>query len=88
MLPVQVLQSHVGQPVNAQVYRKTDSSATMLLDAELESGHIETVQGTLYGDRQSLADIKVCISRSAAESLCLQLLRCRAGTIAASNDVY
>ena len=60
-LPVQVLQSHVGQPVNAQVYRKTDSSAIMLLDAELESGHIETVQGTLYCNRQSLADIKVVL---------------------------
>ena len=67
----------MGQPVNAQVYQKTDSSATMLLDAELESGHIETVQGTLYGDRQSLADIEVCSPRSAAERLCLQLLRCK-----------
>ena len=80
---MQVLQSHVGQPVNAQVYRKTDSSATMLLDAELESGYIETVQGTLYGDRQSLADIKVWSSRSAAEPLCLQPLCCKAGTHAA-----
>ena len=80
LLPVQVLQSHAGQPVNAQVYRKTDSCAAMLLDAELESGDIETVQGMLYGNRQSLADIKVRSTRPAAGLLYWQLLRRQAGT--------
>ena len=89
LLPVQVLQSHIGQPVNAQVSHKTDSYAAVFLDAELESGHIETVHGMLYADRQSLADIKVCSPRPAADVLCLQIQRCRAGTgHAASGNVH